>query len=70
MKDEMYKLVLKELKKDNFLNIFNFYVEDVLGNKKLYLKFDCSDFKLEEINVKMDDRNLVVYVKYEEDFKG
>lgn len=61
MKDEMHKLVPKELKKDNFLNISNPYVEDASGNKKLHLKFDCSDFKPEEINVKTDDRNLVVH---------
>lgn len=70
MKDEMHKLVPKELKKDNFLNISNPYVEDASGNKKLHLKFDCSDFKPEEINVKTDDRNLVVHAKHEEGSKG
>lgn len=42
------------------------YVEDVSGNKKLNLKFDCSRFKPEEITVKAIDRNLTVHAKHEE----
>lgn len=70
MKDEMHKLAPKEFQKDHFLDISDPYVEDAAGNKKLHLKFDCSDFKPEEISVKTEDMNLVVHAKHEEGSKG
>lgn len=70
MKDEMHKLAPKEFQEDHFLDISDPYVEDAAGNKKLHLKFDCSDFKPEEISVKTEDMNLVVHAKHEEGSKG
>nr|XP_022298136.1 body wall muscle protein HR-29-like [Crassostrea virginica] len=46
------------------------FVEDISGNKKLNLKFDCSRFKPEEITVKTTDRNLIVHAKHEESNPG
>lgn len=54
----------------SMLKVEKFFIEDFFGNKKLNLKFDCIQFKLEEIIVKIVDWNLIVYVKYVEEFFG
>ncbi|XP_061182350.1 alpha-crystallin A chain-like [Saccostrea echinata] len=46
------------------------FIEDISGNKKLNLKFDCSQFKPEEITVKTVDRNLTVQAKHVEESPG
>ncbi|XP_062583359.1 alpha-crystallin A chain-like [Saccostrea cucullata] len=51
----------------NLLELENPIVEDKAGNKKLHLKFDCRDFKPEEITVKTMDKNkLTVHAKHVE----
>ena len=37
-------------------------VQDPSGNKRLSLRFDCKDFKPEEITVKTVDNRLMVQV--------
>jgi HSP20 family molecular chaperone IbpA len=54
----------------NMLNIDSPFVEDFSGNKKLNLKFDCSQFKPEDITVKTVDRNLTVHAKHVESTAG
>lgn len=46
------------------------FIEDFSGNKKLNLKFDCTQFKPEEITVKTVDRNLTVHAKHVEESPG
>lgn len=76
LRREMFKLSPWDAGRDPFdmahwglqdvLQVDSPYVEDVSGNKKLNLKFDCSRFKPEEITVKTVDRNLTVHAKHEE----
>lgn len=54
----------------NMLKVEKPFVEDISGNKKLNLKFDCSQFKPEEITVKTVDRNLTVHAKHVEESPG
>ncbi|XP_022344542.2 heat shock protein 27-like [Crassostrea virginica] len=70
MRENMFRLVPKEMQDDHALDISNPFVEDASGNKKLHLKFDCSDYKPEEIIVKTEDRNIVVHAKHDEGGKG
>ncbi|XP_062607584.1 body wall muscle protein HR-29-like [Saccostrea cucullata] len=76
---EMFKLNPWDEKKDpldkahfgkNLLEIDTPFIEDSFGNKKLDMKFDCSQFKPEEIFVKIVDRNLAVHAKHEESGPG
>ncbi|KAK3104229.1 hypothetical protein FSP39_025496 [Pinctada imbricata] len=46
------------------------FIEDLSGNKKLNLRFDCSQFKPEEIQVRTIDRNLSVQAKHVEESPG
>ena len=46
------------------------FITDTAGNRKLSLRFDCSQFKPEEINVKTQDNVLQVHAKHEEDTPG
>jgi len=48
------------------LKVDNPIVKDLDGNKKLALRFDCSNFKPEEIQVKTKDNVLYVHAKHEE----
>lgn len=75
----MFELSPWELQKDpfdatqfgiNMLKVDSPFVEDLSGNKKLNLKFDCSQFKPEDITVKTVDRNLTVHAKHEESTPG
>jgi HSP20 family molecular chaperone IbpA len=45
-------------------------VSDAAGNRKLKLRFDCSDFKPEEITVKTLDNTLKVHAKHVVDEPG
>lgn len=40
--------------------------EDHSGSRKFYLEYDMSQFKPEEINVKISGRELIVFAKHEE----
>ena len=46
------------------------FVQDISGNKKLNLRFDCSQFKPEEIQVRTVDKNLSVQAKHVEESPG
>ncbi|KAH3889481.1 alpha-crystallin A chain-like [Dreissena polymorpha] len=46
------------------------FVMDRTGNKKLALRFDCSQFKPEEIAVKTMDGRLCVHAKHTEESPG
>jgi len=48
------------------LNIPNPYIEDVNGDKKLQIRFDCKKFKPEEIIVKTQGHKLHVHAKHDE----
>jgi len=50
----------------SLLKVENPIVTDLEGNKKLALRFDCSSFKPEEIQVKTKDSTLYVHAKHEE----
>lgn len=54
----------------SLLRIENPFVTDVEGNRKLSLRFDCSKFKPEEINVKVADQHLCVHAKHDEVSEG
>nr|AXN72713.1 heat shock protein 20.4 [Physella acuta] len=45
-------------------------VSDEQGNKRLSLRFDCKDFKPEEITVKTIDNKLMVQAKHTEESPG
>ncbi|XP_076472066.1 alpha-crystallin A chain-like [Babylonia areolata] len=45
-------------------------VQDKDGNKRLSLRFDCKDFKPEEITVKTVDNRLMVQAKHTEESPG
>lgn len=45
-------------------------VQDASGNKRLSLRFDCKDFKPEEITVKTIDNRLMVQAKHVEESPG
>ena len=46
------------------------FVTDPVGNRKLSLRFDCSQFKPEEINVKTCDNVVCVHAKHAEETPG
>jgi crystallin alpha B len=46
------------------------FIKDASGEKKLSLRFDCSQFKPEEISVKVTDKHLCVHAKHEENSEG
>lgn len=46
------------------------FITDPSGNRKFSLRFDCSQFKPEEINVKTQDNTLSVHAKHVEDNPG
>jgi len=54
------------LKSSSMLKPSRPIVEDPSGNKRLSLRFDCKDFKPEEISVKTVDNRLMVQAKHEE----
>lgn len=66
MKREMFQLTSPE----QSLKVDQPFVEDFTGNKKMALRFDCSKFKPEEIEVKTVDRSLTVHAKHEEKSPG
>ncbi|BFZ05087.1 hypothetical protein BsWGS_08126 [Bradybaena similaris] len=45
-------------------------VSDEEGNKRLSLRFDCKEFKPEEISVKTVDNKLMVHAKHTEESPG
>uniref|UniRef100_A0A0B7AP93 SHSP domain-containing protein n=1 Tax=Arion vulgaris TaxID=1028688 RepID=A0A0B7AP93_9EUPU len=45
-------------------------VSDAEGNKRLSLRFDCKEFKPEEITVKTVDNKLMVHAKHTEESPG
>ncbi|KAK7098412.1 alpha-crystallin A chain-like [Littorina saxatilis] len=45
-------------------------VQDAQGNKRLSLRFDCKEFKPEEISVKTVDNRLMVQAKHTEESPG
>lgn len=45
-------------------------VSDELGNKRLSLRFDCKEFKPEEITVKTVDNRLMIQAKHTEESPG
>ncbi|KAK3750891.1 hypothetical protein RRG08_029812 [Elysia crispata] len=45
-------------------------VQDAEGNKRLSLRFDCKEFKPEEITVKTIDNKLMVQAKHVEESPG
>nr|ACU83231.1 heat shock protein 22 isoform 1 [Ruditapes philippinarum] len=69
---------LERIRKDMFkldtgssmLSIEKPFVTDPVGNKKLSLRFDCSQFKPEEISVKTMDKRLCVHAKHTEESPG
>nr|WEY03231.1 heat shock protein [Tapes dorsatus] len=69
---------LERLKKDLFkldtgssmLSVERPFVTDTVGNKKLSLRFDCSQFRPEEISVKTMDKRLCVHAKHTEESPG
>jgi len=46
------------------------FITDPCGAKKLSLRFDCSQFKPEEISVKTMDKRLCVHAKHTEESPG
>lgn len=69
---------LERIKKDLFkldagssmLQVERPFVTDPAGNKKLALRFECSQFKPEEISVKTMDNRLCVHAKHVEESPG
>lgn len=66
MKKEMFQLTTPE----STLKVDQPFVEDFTGNKRLALRFDCSQFKPEEIQVKTVDSLLTVHAKHTEESPG
>ncbi|XP_052798161.1 heat shock protein beta-6-like [Mya arenaria] len=69
---------LEKIKRDLFkldtgstkLQVERPFITDPIGNKKLNLRFDCSQFKPEEISIKTMDRRLCVHAKHTEESPG
>lgn len=69
---------LEKIKRDLFkldtgssmLKVDRPFVTDPTGNKKLALRFDCTEFKPEEISVKTMDNRLCVHAKHTEESPG
>lgn len=57
MKRDMFQLTSGE----SILKVDQPFVEDFSGNKRMALRFDCSKFNPEEIQVKTVDNNLTVH---------
>lgn len=66
MKRDMFQLTSGE----STLKVDQPFVEDFTGNKKMALRFDCSKFNPEEIQVKTVDKNLTVHAKHTEESPG
>ncbi|CAC5391953.1 unnamed protein product [Mytilus coruscus] len=62
MKREMFNLTTPE----SSLKVEQPFVQDFTGDKKMALRFDCSQFNPEEIQVKTMDKQLTVHAKHEE----
>lgn len=62
MKREMFSLTTPE----STLKVDQPFVQDFTGDKKMALRFDCSQFNPEEIQVKTMDKQLTVHAKHEE----
>ncbi|XP_076450595.1 alpha-crystallin A chain-like [Babylonia areolata] len=54
----------------SFLKVERPIVQDSEGNRRLSLRFDCKDFKPEEIVVKTMDNRLMVQAKHLEESPG
>lgn len=73
-----FDMELERIRKDMFkldtgssmLKVDRPFVTDPAGNKKLSLRFDCSQFKPEEISVKTMDNRLCVHAKHTEESPG
>ena len=73
-----FDLELEQIKRDLFkldtgsslLKVDRPFVTDPVGNKKLSLRFDCSQFKPEEVSVKTMDKRLCVHAKHVEESPG
>lgn len=69
---------LEQIRKDLFkldtgssmLKVDSPFITDPTGKKKLSLRFDCSQFKPEEISVKTMDKRLCVHAKHVEESPG
>lgn len=69
---------LEKIRKDLFkldsgssmLKVDSPFITDPTGSKKLSLRFDCSQFKPEEISVKTMDKRLCVHAKHVEESPG
>lgn len=59
-----------ETMQSSLLQVENPIVTDSDGNKKLALRFDVSNFKLDEIEVKTKENVLYVHAKHEENTPG
>lgn len=46
------------------------YVTEFSGNRKFSLRFDCADFKPEEIQVKTRDKTLCVHAEHNDESPG
>lgn len=73
-----FDMELERIRKDLFrldtgsstLKVDRPFITDATGNKKLALRFDCSQFKPEEISVKTMDNRLCVHAKHTEESPG
>jgi len=73
-----FDLELEQIKKDMFkldsgssmLKVEQPFVTDATGQKKLSLRFDCAQFKPEEISIKTMDKRLCVHAKHVEESPG
>lgn len=73
-----FDVELERIRKDLFkldsgssmLQVENPFITDPTGNKKLSLRFDCSQFKPEEISVKTMDKRLCIHAKHTEESPG
>ncbi|KAK7449150.1 hypothetical protein BaRGS_00040039 [Batillaria attramentaria] len=73
MKKEMFQLKPMDFDSDfgsSMLKVDRPIVADSQGNKRLSLRFDCKEFKPEEITVKTVDNRLMVEAKHTEESPG
>lgn len=69
MRKDMFKLTPFDFGSDldsMFLKVDQPFAEDIKGNKRLSLRFDCSQFKPEEIQIRTMDNVLSVEAKHTE----
>lgn len=64
------KVLLSYCHRVHTLQVTQPFVTDTDGNRKLSLRFDCSQFKPEEITVKTQNDVLCVNAKHDEDQPG